>query len=172
MTVSPEAYALDEMRLIFSGEPQHPMNTRPHIRFVVYGLPQPRGSKNAFVNRKTGKAIVTDDNPRSREWMNLVRDKAVLAMADQPLLDGPLKLGITFYLPRPKGHYGTGRNANIVRPSAPLFPASRPDATKLLRGVEDALTGTVYHDDGQVVIQMVMKRYAERPRAEIVVGCL
>src|SRR5439155_11783574 len=68
LTVSPEAYALDEMRLIFSGEPKHPMNTRPHIRFVVYGLPQPRGSKNAFVNRKTGKAIVTDDNPRSREW--------------------------------------------------------------------------------------------------------
>lgn len=168
--VTREAYADATMRLLFSGAPQHPMNTRPNIRFCVYGRPQPRGSKRGFV--RGGRVVMTDMNPHSGEWMNLVRDQAVQAMGDLPLMEGPLKLGVTFYMPRPKGHYGSGRNANVIKPSAPMFPHVAPDTTKLLRAVEDALTGTVYRDDAQIVIQMALKRYGERPRAEIVVGVL
>jgi hypothetical protein len=32
------------------------------LRFTVYGQPRPAGSKTAYVNKKTGKAIVTDAN--------------------------------------------------------------------------------------------------------------
>ena len=45
----------------------------------------------------------------------------------------------------------------------------RPDATKLVRAVEDALTGLVWRDDAQVVIQTVRKRYGHPERAEIFV---
>jgi len=41
-----------------------------------------------------------------------------------------------------------------------VFPASRPDLTKLIRSVEDALTGILWRDDAQVISQVALKRYA------------
>jgi crossover junction endodeoxyribonuclease RusA len=67
---------------------------------------------------------------------------------------------VTFSLARPAGHYGTGRNAGIVRAGAPEFPATRPDLDKLARSTLDGLKSAgLYGDDGQVVILNVNKRY-------------
>lgn len=82
------------------------------------------------------------------------------------LLDGPLVLVVQFYVPRPKSHYG----ARGLRPSAPDYPAVRPDVTKLLRAVEDACTGVVWRDDAQVVEQHAGKSYGEPARAYVTVG--
>ena len=41
--------------------------------------------------------------------------------------------------------------------------------TKLVRAVEDALTGLVWRDDAQVVVQTVRKRYGHPERAEVLV---
>ena len=79
------------------------------------------------------------------------------------LPDSPLNLEVDFYVPRPKGHFGK----RGLRLSAPAFPTVKPDATKLLRAVEDALTGIVWRDDAQVVEQHVSKLYGEPARAEI-----
>lgn len=78
-------------------------------------------------------------------------------MNDAGLLDGPLELLVVFTVPRPKGHYG----ARGLRPSAPEYPAVRPDVTKLLRAVEDACTGIVWRDDAQIIEQHATKRYGE-----------
>jgi Holliday junction resolvase RusA-like endonuclease len=80
---------------------------------------------------------------------------------------GPVHLRIAFGLPRPKGHFGTGRNAGTVKPSAPPFPAVKPDVDKLSRAVMDALRGVVYADDAQVVAKVVSKHYDERARTII-----
>lgn len=137
------------------------------IRFQVLGRAQPAGSKRAFANPKTGKMIVTDDNRRSRPWKQEVAAVAYQAMAGGPLLTGPLDLRVVFYVARPRGHYGTGRNADRVRPSAPPYPAVKPDVTKLVRGLEDACTGVVWRDDAQVVIQRVRKVYGAPERADV-----
>lgn len=147
-------------------------STRVSVEFDVFGVAKPAGSKRAFMRPGMAHPSVVDANPLSREWKNLVADKAALEMGEDPPLDGPLKLGITFYMPRPKSHYGSGRNVNIVKLSAPPFPTSMPDLTKLTRAVEDAMTGIVYRDDAQIVVQMILKRYAERPHAHILVGTL
>lgn len=84
------------------------------------------------------------------------------------LLTGPIDLDVCFFLPRPKGHYGTGRNAGIVKPSAPQFPAVRPDADNYLKFVKDCLNGLVWKDDGQVVKVTAEKRYTNStPRTVI-----
>lgn len=137
------------------------------IAFVVYGHPAPAGSKRGFVNRRTGRVIVTDDSVRSRPWKAQVADAAAEAMNGTGLLRGPLALEVTFYLPRPKGHYRTGRNVGLLRGGAPLYPAVKPDATKLLRAIEDACTGVVWNDDAQVVNQWVRKLYGEPARCEV-----
>jgi Holliday junction resolvase RusA-like endonuclease len=79
------------------------------------------------------------------------------------LLDGPLALAVTFHVPRPKGHYGK----RGLRPTAQVYPTTRPDVTKLLRAVEDACTGVVWRDDAQVVRQVAAKVYGEPARAEV-----
>jgi Holliday junction resolvase RusA-like endonuclease len=145
------------------------------VKFTVYGVAQPAGSKRGFYNAKAGRVIVTDANAKSRPWKALVSDAAVQAMTigdpngqSRVLemaapLDGPLLLELTFWMPRPKGHYGK----KGVRPSAPRFPTVKPDVLKLARGVEDALSGIVYRDDAQVVTEVLQKAYGEPARVEV-----
>lgn len=134
------------------------------ISFFVPGIPKPAGSKRAFIikNRQSGKqrAIVTDANPNSRDWKIDVQHVARSKYMGKPLL-GPLILELCFYADRPKGHYGSGRNATVLKPGAPRYPLGRPDATKLTRGVEDALTGILWADDAQIVNQVIWKCYSD-----------
>lgn len=150
------------------------------LSFTVYGKPEPAGSKRAFAIRRggelTGQVAVSDANPRAKSWQREVADAAREAMQlssdwtplDVPVLC-PVAVSMTFYARRPKGHYGTGRNAAVLKPSAPLYPIGRPDALKLSRGTEDACTGLVWRDDAQVVDLRIGKRYGLPERCEIVV---
>jgi Holliday junction resolvase RusA-like endonuclease len=133
------------------------------IEFIVFGKPAPAGSKRGFYNAKARRVIVTDDSKNSRPWKAQISDAAAQAMNGQPLLDGPLMLGLEFYMPRPKGHYG----ARGLRPSAPAIPTVKPDLLKLARGVEDALTGIVYRDDAQIAREILDKFYGEPARVEV-----
>jgi Holliday junction resolvase RusA-like endonuclease len=74
---------------------------------------------------------------------------------------GPLSLSVVFYMKRPKGHYRGGKPTKGLATSAPKHPAIRPDATKLLRSTEDALTSVLWLDDSQIVSQHVYKKFAE-----------
>ena len=76
-------------------------------------------------------------------------------------LDGPLALHVVFTSMRPKGHYRTGRNAYLLRDSAPARPDVRPDISKLIRSTEDALTSAgTWADDSRVVEIFAEKRFA------------
>src|SRR5262252_361179 len=92
------------------------------VTLTVYGVPAPGGSK-----RHVGGGVIVDASTRSRPWKALVTDAAVETMNGGELLTGPLVLRVRFVLPRPRGHYGSGRNAAAVRPGAPAYPAGRPD---------------------------------------------
>lgn len=134
----------------------------PEIAFTVYGQAQPAGSKTAGVS-KGGKVFVRDSAKKGAPWRRHVAQAAGQAMNGTGLLDGPLELSVIFKVPRPKGHYGV----RGLRPSAPSHPTVRPDVTKLLRAVEDALTGIVWRDDAQVVAQHAYKEYGEPACADI-----
>lgn len=137
------------------------------ITFTVHGTPQPAGSKRGFYNKKTGRVLITDDAKHSRPWKALVTDAATQTY-DGNLLEGPLSLELKFWMTRPKSHYGTGRNAARIKTSAPVFPAVKPDLLKLARAIEDALTGVVYRDDAQIVIETLQKAYTrEASRVDV-----
>ena len=143
--------------------------TEQPISFTVNGVAAPAGSKKGFYNKKAGRVIITDDSKRSRPWKAMVSDAALEAMTGpengsrvlsiREPLDGPLLLEITFWVTRPKSHFGTGRNADVVKPGAPFAPTVKPDLLKLARAVEDALTGIVYGDDAQIVCETLQKAY-------------
>jgi Holliday junction resolvase RusA-like endonuclease len=131
------------------------------IQFIVHGIPAPAGSKRGFV--KSGRVIITDASSRSRPWKAQIADAAAEAMNGSGLLVGPLMLGLEFYIPRPKGHYGK----RGLRPSAPKTPTTKPDLLKLARAVEDALSGIVYRDDAQIAREILDKFYGEPARVQV-----
>jgi crossover junction endodeoxyribonuclease RusA len=129
----------------------------PHaepLRFVVHGAPVPQGS---LVRSGQG---MRHSNARALEpYRREVSREASKAMNGRELILEPVRLELVFTLARPKGHYGTGRNAGRLRRSAPAAPITKPDIDKLARAVLDALTGIVFRDDAQVVELEIVKRY-------------
>lgn len=138
------------------------------ISFFVPGIPKPGGSKDGFYNPKLRRVIITEACKTSENWKSVVALFARKNYSGLPL-KGPLKLEVIFYMPRPKYHYGTGRNARKLKLTAPSFHSVKPDATKLMRSTEDALKGIVWDDDSQVAIQYAMKPYSAKPGALITV---
>jgi crossover junction endodeoxyribonuclease RusA len=122
----------------------------------VAGLPAPQGSKvrTRYGMREASKAV--------GPWRDAVRTETQKVCGiTVHAFSGPVEVRLDVYLPRPKGHYGTGKNAGSVRPSAPLYPAGMPDLDKLCRAVLDGLTaGGAWKDDGQVVRLHAFKHYA------------
>lgn len=123
------------------------------INFFVPGTPAPQGSK-----RYLGNGRMVESSKRVKPWRADIRTTA-LANFPQPLT-GPIRLDLTFVMPRPKSHYGTGRNAGKLKNSAPDCHTQKPDLDKLVRAVGDALTGVAYLDDSQIIVGAYMKRWA------------
>lgn len=136
--------------------------------FTVIGEPVSKGSMVAGIARKrdgTPYGFVREDNAGVKERnAKGIANAALAARSDAGagLLHGEaLAVTIRFYTRRPKGHYGTGRNAGILKDGMPARPAKKPDVDKWSRHLLDALTGVIYADDGQVVTLLAEKRYAE-----------
>lgn len=144
----------------------------PALSFFVSGIPQTAGSKRAFpISRKvngqkvfTGRHIIVDANPKAKDWKAQVAHEGELAMnlpADrQGLLDGALEVRFTFHMPRIGAHFNS---KGFLKPKAPIRPITRPDCLKMARAAEDALTGVIWHDDSQIVIERLEKRYSDKP---------
>lgn len=122
----------------------------------VYGIPQPKGSKTAFV--RNGRAVLVDGRRKeSREaftsWRHAVTDAAQRWLethgAPAPL-DGPLQMTVVFHLPRPAS-----------TPRRVAWPAKKPDLDKLTRAVFDACTGLLFVDDSRICTLAASKRYAD-----------
>lgn len=122
------------------------------IRFFVDGKPAPQGSKRAF---KVGNRVnLVEMSKTLPEWRRRVTEAAKQAMGAKPPTVAPIALTVIFRLPKP------------AKPKWPI-PATRPDLDKLLRSVNDAMTGIVYVDDSQIVTIVAEKRYATNFRT----GC-
>lgn len=142
--------------------------TRPCVIIRVLGRPAPKGNARAFVNKKTGRAVLSsfgsgDLEKRLRSWDTAVREaaRATLGRLDAPrFVDKQLEAIAYFYLARPQGHYGTGKNAGKLKANAPPRPRTSPDVDKLARSTFDALHGIVFEDDARIVRLVVEKRWA------------
>lgn len=140
------------------------------LQFTVHGTPAPQGSKKGFVNPRTGRAIVVDDNKKPlRTWREDVKHAAMDALAGRPALEGPVSVNVRFYVKRPAAHYGRRNGVPYLKETAPTYPITKPDGDKLQRSTFDALkTAGVYRDDSQIAEYLVMKLYADGPHAELV----
>lgn len=136
------------------------------VTITVYGTPAPQGSKRAFAVRgkggvPTGRvAVIESSHDRVKSWRQAVIDEARGLGLAAPL-DGPLHCRMVFYFKRPKAHYRTGRNADLLRESAPEYHTGTPDLSKIIRATEDALTDAgIWADDRFVVSLQARKSWA------------
>ena len=139
------------------------------VGFFVPGIPRPGGSKRAFFNKRSGKAMVVETGKYTKDWRNTIAIVAHTAFKGRSLLTGPLELTVMFYMPRPACHYGTGKNKDVLKEGAPSYHTSAPDTTKLLRALEDALTGVIWRDDAQIAVQYGHKLYAKNAGADVII---
>lgn len=148
-----------------------PAVIRQTFSVEIPGEAEPQGSKTTLRDKqgrpklspKSGLPIMIEDNPDLRPWRRVMTGHMLVAKGRnwQPL-DGPLLLEVTFRFARPKSHFGTGRNAGKLKPSAPHWKKTRPDTSKLLRAVEDSLQAAgVITEDSRIVHPSPWKVYVE-----------
>jgi len=141
------------------------------IDFTIPGKAQPAGSKRAFPFKRGDGSLgvrVTDANPNAVAWKERVALCAAAAHKKAPFV-GAIRLVVAFKMLRPKSHF-TGKG--LLKQSAPTHPTVKPDATKLVRGLEDACTSILWKDDAQIVEQQVTKNYADIEETRVLVFAL
>jgi len=125
---------------------------------------KPVGKKRPrfVVNKKTGRGSGYDVNKTEEGKMLLF---CLNQWGGREPITGAVKADFEFVFSRPKSHYGTGRNAGRLKPSAQEYHTQKPDCDNLCKLLTDALNGIVYKDDSQVCLGSFVKRwgYAGEP---------
>ena len=140
----------------------------------VYGTPATKGSMKCIGARgKVKHQLVEQLEKMLTPWRALVV-KGGLALPVTDLV-GPIGVELTVTIARPKSHYRTGRNAHLLKDSAPLWPCQEGtgDVDKYGRAVLDSLqkgkasspgAGAMV-TDAQVVELVSRKCYPDTPGA-------
>lgn len=124
------------------------------VTLNVPGIPIPQGSKNIFNGR-----LVETNSHKLRIWRKAIAAASVNHHQGEPL-DCPLHLIVEFRFPRPKHHFGTGKNSLVLKEKAPTYYTAKPDLDKLIRAVGDALTQAgVIRDDSRITRITASKIY-------------
>jgi len=120
---------------------------------------------------KLGKTdFITVYDPSAKEKRNFL--SVLQSEAPKEPWDFPIMMEINFYMSRPKGHYGTGKNKAVLKPLAPEWHSGRPDLDNLTKFIQDALNKVFYSDDSRIAQLVCRKLYSEKPRTEIFISSL
>ncbi len=133
------------------------------INVTINSEPIPQ-KRHRHVSR--GKFVQVYD-PCSKEKAKFAKQCSAFA-PDEPI-DTAISVSVVFAFSRPKSHYGTGRNAGIVKASAPTEHMKKPDADNLAKFLLDALNGLYWRDDSIINNLTVAKVWAENGFTEFTV---
>lgn len=142
------------------------------IHFTVPGVPvaQPRPRATPTPDGRARIHEVTHvGKGATRRPHPIAAFKATIRLASEPLfcggpLDGPVRLDVTFVMPRPS------RLVWKKRPMPRVWHTSLKDRDNLDKAVMDALKGLAFRDDKQVCDGRILKVIAagdEQPHVEI-----
>ena len=123
------------------------------IQFRVNENPKPLKR-----HRMTLNGQVYDPSAKDKtEWLQ----KAELFRPEAPP-SYAIKVTLTFFLKRPKSHFRTGKYSKLLKNTAPEKCIQKPDLDNLVKFVLDAMNGTFYLDDSQIVELTCSKKYSEK----------
>jgi len=126
---------------------------RTPITFFVQGEPKGQPRARACIR---GKHAGVYDPGTANAWKHAVAD-AWRQWRAEPFT-GPVHLGLDFIFKRPLSHYRTGKNAGLLRDSAPLAHTGKPDCDNLAKAVMDELTRLGAWEDDRLVCRLAVSR--------------
>lgn len=130
------------------------------IEFTVLGEPVAQGRPRATTINGNVRMY---DPTKSRNFKEYVKLTAA-QHAPPELLQGPLKMRVIVYRPSLKSF---SKKKAAEAESGLLRPITKPDVDNYVKGIKDACTKVLWHDDSQIVDLSVSKYYSEKPRVEV-----
>ena len=137
------------------------------ITFTIPGVPQQQGSK-VFSQQGRGYDANKKLAPWRKDALACIRDAK--GDHDGPMFTGPIQVTMIAYFPRPASHYGSGRNAGVLKPSAPFWHSSAPDCDKVQRALGDALTQAGLILDDRLIVSWDASKVYGDPRMVVQVA--
>ncbi|MCP4569473.1 MAG: RusA family crossover junction endodeoxyribonuclease [FCB group bacterium] len=142
------------------------------ITLEIPGKPIAKKRPRFWAKSVKGKAVSgvykdADESTAEGKFSLLAWEQLRVQELDLPLT-GALIVRCLFFLQRPKSHFGTGKNSDKLKPSAPEYHIIRPDIDNLLKFVCDALNGVAWKDDSQIVLKSGQKMYGD-PSTSVII---
>ena len=133
------------------------------VSFKVDG--NPVGKQRArYVKR--GNHVSTYTPEKTRTYETLIKESAKQAMGSSEPLETPVTLYLYIRVPIPKSC--TKKRLEAIQNGSEK-PIKKPDASNILKSVEDGMNGVVYKDDSQIVNIHVTKVYSSEAGVDICV---
>lgn len=104
--------------------------------------------------------MILDADKNNSAWRKQVSEVFTELLSSSDVLDEPVFVIATFYRNRPASHYTSTGTLSKKGRETPK-PDTRPDSIKLMRSVEDALTGLAWVDDSRICDHIIRKRWAD-----------
>lgn len=133
---------------------------------VMFSVDADPVGKQRARHRFTGKFVQSYTPNKTRTYETLLRDSATRAMGSSEPLETPVSLYLYIRAPIPKS---TPKKRLQEILDGLIKPTKKPDASNVLKSVEDAMNGVVYKDDSQIVNIHVTKVYSTSPGVDICV---
>jgi len=159
--------AIDRLKAFephYEGDRGNEGGERVKQTFIYEGIPKPQG-RPRFA--RMGKFVKAYDPNDSRAYKDNI---AAQIVAQKPVLierEKAIRLWLSFYLPRPKGHYNS--KGDIKPQYAPTAHTKKPDLDNLVKAVKDSLKGILWYDDSQVYFTEAEKKYSDKATVHIIV---
>lgn len=131
------------------------------IRAVIPGTPAPKGSLKCIGGKGRGHQLI-EDNARTKPWREklarLLRRSWPTDQHAEP--KQPIGAEITISIDRTPSHRGTGRNAHVLKASAPSYPTGHNtgDVDKHARLTLDALQDAGILPDDCIVVDLHIRK--------------
>ena len=115
---------------------------------------------------KRGNFVQTYTPDKTRNYESLIKEAAIEAMGSSEPLETPVTLYLYIRAPIPKSLPKKRIEACLNGLEKPI---KKPDASNVLKSVEDAMNGVVYKDDSQIVNIHVSKVYSSQSGVDVCV---
>lgn len=134
------------------------------IELTVYGNPVAQGRPRFS---RQGGFVKAYDPIQSKSYKQLIRLELQPLLSDPDFtpIDQACCLKLTVFRAMPKSFSKKKREEASL---GYIRPTTKPDTDNYVKGVLDALNGTVLKDDSVVCEIFARKFYSERPRIEVV----
>lgn len=131
------------------------------IQFTVMGDPVPKARARTTVQGGFAHSYTPAKTVQYERKVAAAYARAANGFKFAP--ESPLKMSVYIYMPIPKS---AGKRLT-ERLAGGVWHTKKPDASNVLKSVEDSLNGIAYKDDSQIAAEWVQKKYSDCPRVEV-----